>query len=544
MPIGALSRSTTQSQITRMTQVIQQNDFKPFVSHDTTAEENFSSEAERGIKPKVHFSLISAIGVQYSVTSAPIAIGAYMSLAIGLGGSPAYFWGFFMVGFFQLLFALATAELASAIPHASGTLSKHYDTKLTKYCANQTLRQGPAYWAMFLASPRYARSVGYIMGWLTNAGWFFVSSACTLYPAQLTMGLVQAAYPNFTARSWQTYLIYVCFALLYLFFNLPIIFRSVNWLLRIVVFAVNGTAIYLLIALLVRTQHKQTAHFVFAEFANESGWDSDGLVFFLALLPAVGCLSAFDNATHLTDELENPKKQVPQVILGSFLMSYFMTLPMIIVYQFCNVEPDSLLTAPGNQPFIQLMQNAFRNFAMTAFGTSMIIFCFFIAGTSALISWSRLYWSFSAQGALPFSMTMCKLSSRDALPINALCWNTVLICGIGAISIGSTTAMNAILGAANLCLLSAFTIVFGLLLYRGRAMLDPERWFNLGRWGDLIVWVSLMWIIFISVMFCFPLYLPITAQAMNWTSVVFAGVLVLAEAYWLCVYSRRRIAQE
>ncbi|KAM3473670.1 hypothetical protein MY8738_008246 [Beauveria namnaoensis] len=505
-----------------MAQTILQNDVKAFVSHDTTVEDKSSTAGELGIKPKVHFSLLGAIGVQYSVTSAPIAIGAYMSLAIGLGGSPAYFWGFFMVGFFQLLVCLATAELASAIPHCSG----------------------PAYWAIALADRKYARSLGYIMGWLTNAGWFLVSSACTLYPAQLTMGLVQAAYPDFTAKSWQTYLIYVCFALLYLFFNLPIIFRSVNLLLRIVVVAVNGTAIYLMIALLVRTQHKQTAHFVFAEFTNESGWASDGLVFFLALLPAVGCLSAFDNATHLTDELENPQKQVPQVIIGSFLMSYLTTLPMIVVYQFCNIEPESLLAAPGNQPFIQLMQNAFRSFAMTALGTSMIIFCFFIAGTAALISWSRLYWSFSAQGALPFSITMSKLSSRDALPINALCWNTVLICGIGAISIGSTTAMNALLGAANLCLLSAFAIVFGLLLYRGRKVLDPERWFNLGRWGDLIVWTSLIWVIFISVMFCFPLYLPVTAEVMNWTSLVFAGVLILAGAYWLCVYSRRGIVGE
>ncbi|KAE8167830.1 amino acid/polyamine transporter I [Aspergillus tamarii] len=500
-----------------MTQIDEASDMKIIVSHDTNVEEKAAAEGEIAIKPKVHFSLLGAIGVQYSVTSAPIAIGAYLSLAIGLGGSPAYFWGFFMVGFFQLFVCLATAELASAIPHSSG----------------------PAYWAIALASPQYSRGLGYIMGWLTNAGWFFVSAASTLYPAQITMGLIEAAFPDFTAKSWQTYLLYVCFALLYLFFNLPRIFRSVNLLLRIVVFAVNGTAIYLLVSLLVRTGHKQSAQFVFVDFVNESGWSSNGVVFFLALLPAVGCLSGFDNATHLTDELENPRKQVPQVILGSFVMSYFTALPMIIVYQFCNVEPGSLLTAPGNQPIIQLMLSAFRSFAMTAFGTSMIIFCFFIAGTSALISWSRLYWSFSAQGALPFSTTMAKLSSRDALPVNALCWNTALICAIGAISIGSTTAMNALLGTANLCILSTFAMVFGLLLYRGRKALDPERWFNLGRWGDFIVLISLLWVMLISVILCLPLYLPVTPEAMNWTSAVFAGVLILAGAYWLCVYSRK-----
>lgn len=379
------------------------------------------------------------------------------------------------------------------------------------------------------------------MGWLTNAGWFFISAASCLYPAQITMGLIETAHPDFVATPWQTYLVYMAFALLFLTINLPKIFKTVNWLLKAVVFAVNGTAVYLFIGLLVRAKPKQSAHFVFVEFSNHSGWSSNGAVFFLALLPAISCLSAFDNVTHLTDELENPKKQVPQVLLGSFLMSYLTALPMIIVYQFCNVDPESLLEPAGGQPIIQLMQNAFRSFPMSAVGASLILFCFFVAGASALISWSRLYWSFSREGALPLSGTMSKLSSHDALPINALCWNTFLVLAIGTISIGSTTAMNALLGAANLCIISAFTAAFGLTLYRGRKVLDPERWMNLGRWGDVIFWLSMLWLILICVMLCMPLYLPVTLETMNWTSVVYVGVIFLSAVYWFAVYSRKNL---
>lgn len=85
-------------------------------SHTLTNE----SEALGQVEPRVHFSLLSAIGVQYSVTGARIAIGTYLSLTIGLGGSPAYIWGFVMMGFFQLMTCLAMAELSSAIPHSSG----------------------------------------------------------------------------------------------------------------------------------------------------------------------------------------------------------------------------------------------------------------------------------------------------------------------------------------------------------------------------------------------------------------------------------------
>lgn len=377
------------------------------------------------------------------------------------------------------------------------------------------------------------------MGWLTNAGWFLICAAAALYPAQMTMGLVATAYPNFVVQSWHIYLAYVAFTLLYLILNLPFIFRTVNWLLVISVFAVNGTAIYLLVALLARAYPKQSAHAVFIDFVNLSGWTSNGTVFFLALLPAVSTLGGFDNATHLTDELELPGKQVPQVIIGSFVMSYFTALPMVVVYQFCNVDPQSLLTAPGGQPIIALMMSAFRSLPMTVFGGSIIIFCMCISGCAALVSWSRLYWSFSEQGALPLSRITSKLSSHDALPLNALCWNTIMVLAIGTISLGSTTAMNALLGAATLCLLSAFAIVLGLTIYRGRKTLDPERWLNLGRWGDVALWVAMLWVLFLSVMLCLPLYLPVNLETMNWTSTVFIGVLVLSLLYWVAFFREK-----
>lgn len=277
---------------------------------------------------------------------------------------------------------------------------------------------------------------------MTNAGWFFITAACVLYTAQLTMALAVAANPGFVLASWQTYLVYCAYSLLSLAINLPRTFKVVNWLLHAVVFVVNGTAIWLLVALLVRAHPKQSAYVVFIDFVNESGWSSNGAVFFLALLPAYACLSGLDNATHLTDELENPTKQVPQVIIGSFIMNFFTGLPMIVVYEFCNVNPESLLESVGDQPMIQLMLNAFRSLPLTIITSIVVIYGFFVASASSLITWSRLYWSFSREGSLQFSQKMAKLTSRDNLPVYALCWNTVLLIAIGAISIGSSTAVS------------------------------------------------------------------------------------------------------
>lgn len=278
------------------------------------------------------------------------------------------------------------------------------------------------------------------MGWLTNAGWFFISSASVLYTAQLTMAIVSASDPDYAPETWQTYLVYCALSLMALAVNLPRVFKTVSWMLTATIFSLNGLAIWMFVALLVRATPKQSAHTVFIEYVNVSGW-SDGFTFFLALLPAYACSAGFDNATHLTDEVENPTRTIPLVIIGTYVMSFCTALPMIVVYEFCNVDPLSMLEPVGGQPLVQLMLNAFRSLPLTIATTSVIIYIFFVAAAACLITWSRLYWSFSREGALPFSSTMSKLSSRDSLPVYALCWNTLLLIAIGAISIGSTTAV-------------------------------------------------------------------------------------------------------
>jgi hypothetical protein len=102
--------------------------------------------------------------------------------------------------------------------------------------------------------------------------------------------------------------------------------------------------------------------------------------------------------------------------------------------------------------------------------------------------------------------------------------------------------MNALLGAANLCITLAIIASFVLAIYRGRQTFDPNRWFNLGRWGGPIFLLAALWTIFITVMLCMPLYLPVVPISMNWTCVVFGGVVVIATIYWFAIFSRRKVS--
>ncbi|KAE8156555.1 amino acid/polyamine transporter I [Aspergillus tamarii] len=194
-----------------------------------------------------------------------------------------------------------------------------------------------------------------------------------------------------------------------------------------------------------------------------------------------------------------------------------------------------MLEPVGGQPLVQLL-NATSSLALTNVGISLVILCFCLAGASALVSWSRLYWSFSREGALPFSRTMSKLTSRHGVPLNVLLWNTLLCLALGTVNISSTTAMNALFGASGLCSNTSLIGAMGLALWNGRDRLDNCRWLNLGRWGNAIFWVALVWSVLMCVAISMPLYLPVTPTTMNWASAVFLGFAFISGVYWVCLF--------
>lgn len=71
-------------------------------------------------RPEVHFNLWAVLGVNFSITATPLTVGTYLALAVGVGGSPIFFYEYIFAAFFQLILCLGMAEIASSIPHSSG----------------------------------------------------------------------------------------------------------------------------------------------------------------------------------------------------------------------------------------------------------------------------------------------------------------------------------------------------------------------------------------------------------------------------------------
>ena len=69
-----------------------------------------------------------------------------------------------------------------------------------------------------------------------------------------------------------------------------------------------------------------------------------------------------------------------------------------------------------------------------------------------------------------------------------------------------------------------------LLRFRGRPLL--KCYFSLGRYGLVFNVLSLLFLMLSFVMVCFPPERDPTLQNMNWSILIFAGVLLLSWSYY------------
>lgn len=157
---------------------------------------------------------------------------------------------------------------------------------------------GQIQWAVILAPPRYARLCSWITGWITTLGWQAFTASAAFLGGTMIQGLVVLQYANYQSERWHGTMIY--WTILFLAF----LVNTVG--IRLMPIIENGILIFHIVALIaviiplvVLAPHK-SAEYVFTTFENSSGWENDGVAWFLGLLSASYVLVGYDGACHLS----------------------------------------------------------------------------------------------------------------------------------------------------------------------------------------------------------------------------------------------------
>ncbi|EED16048.1 amino acid transporter, putative [Talaromyces stipitatus ATCC 10500] len=461
------------------------------------------------------FSVLAAVGMQYSISATPLAVGGYLTFILGVGGSPYFFYCFLVAAFGQMLVCISLAEIAAVYPHASGQV----------------------FWTAALSPPEWARFLSYWNGASTTLGWVFANAGTYVFAAQIFLGAIMVRFPDYVAKSYQVFLIAVACGVIGILLN-TLLFKIYPAVSKFMVWFINAGTIFIFVALLTRTTPKASARQVFIDVVNETGWSSNGLVFLLGFLPGSVAIACFDTAAHMAEEMDQPDRQVPQVMIGASLLCALSAIPMIITFLFCTTNPYTLLNPIGGQPVYQVLHDAFHSDGLLV--VALIIYCvvYISSCPAAIATASRLIWSFVKHGGMPGARWIGEVHPVMQVPLNAILLTVFASCLISLLVFGPSTVLNGVFGAGGICFAFSYGMPIWLLLLRGRSQLPKKRYCNLGKIGVPLNILAVCWQLISVTFLSFPLYRPVTLGNMNWASACGAVGLGIFVVNWF-VYSRR-----
>ena len=145
---------------------------------------------------------------------------------------------------------------------------------------------------------------------------------------------------------------------------------------------------------------------------------------------------------------------------------------------------------------------------------------------------TRDLYVFARDRGLPFSNWSSTVHPIRKIPVNACILTCVISSLLSLMYIGSPVASYAITSSLTSALLQSYCFSIGSVLYRRIKHPEslPQSHFSLGRWGipvnALAVLCSFYWFFWTF----WPQYYTVTASEFNWSSPVFAIVLIVAES--------------
>ncbi|RFU35487.1 hypothetical protein B7463_g879, partial [Scytalidium lignicola] len=456
------------------------------------------------------FTVWSLGALSFTLTCTWLGTGSSVGISLTEASSAGTLWSLPIAGFMTMILSVGMAELASAYPVAGAQY----------------------YWSFMVASDEYKPFASYLNGWMSVLGWWLASGSVANFVSSMILDIAIAWYPNYNLQHWQQYLIYVALVWLAVAANILLsryipLFNKMIFVLSVLTLSATTIALFV-----VSRHNHASGSFIFTDTTNSSGWSSDGWAFMLTVGNAVYAFLGSDCAAHLCEEIPNPAKTVPKVMIYPLAMGLLTAFPFTCALMYSIIDVPSVLTTATGLPIFEIYYQGTGSKAAASVLMALFATCFFANLVANATTSSRTLWAVSRDGALPFSKLWMRVHPVFQMPVNAMILSGLCITVYGVIFIGSTTAFSAMVSGAIIFLQTTCVIPQAIVLYRGRDRVLPQRYFNLGKFGAPINAISVAWVVFLDILYCFPTSLPVTPQNMSYVSVVCAGLMAFVITLW------------
>lgn len=250
--------------------------------------------------------------------------------------------------------------------------------------------------------------------------------------------------------------------------------------------------------------------------------------------------------------MNNPAIAVPYCMLGSLAINGTMGFAFLVALLFCMGDLGTTLDSPTGFPVIEIFRTNTNSRAASAAMTSFLILTAWLATIALLASAGRMVlslardkgmsqtvcvnWTQLISIAIPGYKYLAKLDAKSQLPTRSVVATSTVLVILGFVNIGSTTAFNAIISLAILGLHVSYLVPVALMLWHRlssrRTSLIYGPW-QLGRLGVPINIVSVVYLSYTTIFMVFPPYKPVTAENMNYSSLILGAVLIFSAVYWV-----------
>ncbi|RKL27153.1 hypothetical protein BFJ72_g13386 [Fusarium proliferatum] len=459
-----------------------------------------------------NFSLPSIVGLCLCLMSTWEACAAVLVQGLASGGAPCLFYNFIASFAGSLAIGASLGEIASIYPTAGGQY----------------------HWVTALAPARFKKPAGWITGWISVGGLIALTSSPAFLGGLMTQALITLNSDSYLPTKWQGMLFYWAFVVYAAVMNvwghraLP----TANYISGVL----HGLFFLVTLVVLASMSKKNTAHFVFVETQNETGWSSSGVAWFVGMISSVYPFLGYDAACHLAEELPHASRNVPIAIMGSIGINGILGLAFTLVLLFSTGPLERLLESPTGFPFMQLYLDATKSHSATTILSIFIIMMALAGAVAGLTSTSRTVWAFARDGATPFSTFLSTINRNEHVPSRSIWTVTGFQILLGFIYLASSAAFNAILSMAIIGMYLSYLLPILAMLFKGRSRLAVADYgpFKLGHtFGILVNIVSACWIILVIIFSAFPSAMPVSAENMNYSSVIIAGWVLFGVIYYL-----------
>lgn len=401
------------------------------------------------------------VALGFTYLSPVVAVYTMFSVSLGQAGPPM-FWSLLIAGVGQFFVALVFGEIVSNYPVAGGVYP----------------------WSRRL----WGRKWAWMNGWVYIVA-MFATIASVSYGAGPFLGTLFDA----EAGVKTTVVCALVMIALATFLNLSGT-RILNTAAMVGLICELGGAVAVGAWLLITArQHDVTV--LFDAFGAGDG-KSYFVAFSAAALIGIFQYYGFEACGDVAEEIKNPGRQIPKamrwtIYIGGFAAMFVAFALILAVPNFEAVIADHN-AGSTNDPLTAVLIAAFGPVAYK-FVIAIVLVSFLSCLISLQAAVSRLTYSMSRDGILPFSATLVKVREKTGVPSNALVLAAIVPASIILLSILIPDALVTIISFSSVGIYIAFQMVV-LAALRARFLgWKPAGAFRLGAWAYPVNILALSW---------------------------------------------------